>query len=1101
VEIVGRSVPDVGTMVTRHRLISLLDSERPPLTVVCAAAGYGKTVLVAQIARLGETDRIVWVDLADVDACGEYFLLQVVNALNPVPESTCALAPTSAATHGLAEADCLMRLRESMKEFAGRRVLLVLDGATELRNLRVLENLAQALREYTSPGSRTLVTCRRMACSESLDPSLTWLVEDVDLRFTLEEVRSLISQVQPHVDARFDPAGILEMYHGHPAITRIALRHHAMPDGERHAKDLIWQVRRMVSSLRESEVAALYLAAVLREGRLEDLTHCAALSDLRANWVDISSAVPLFTVSRGFTGVTFMTHAALAEVVRETAEVAIDVDDRMSIRCVALEHLEQSGNYVSLARAMESFATADEISRYCSTAGAGILRYVGQDAVSRLLARVSPEAVAASASMLLLRAHILRTQGSLSDAAESAHLAREMAEANRDDTGKVDAALMLARLEFDRGEFVRSRAILNRIVGCPSFESSPEARCLCEAYLACAEAYSGNLPVAAARIEYVRELLVDVDPGSDEAVFAANCIAGVAADCGGDWASASIVLARTAFRSDVSPVQRVLVRSNYATSLLELCRIAEALPLLEDVVAECSRYGLASIGLAALCTYSEALYTLNRDEEAAVALRQSQKLAEETHDNYGMAVVGISAARSLRAIGLVDESLSIALRSEAILRERGDSARSACVSASIEVAASHLASGDVHLARVSLRRARSGVAQGAHGQSLRCDLIETAIEALSGEAPSSGRVGSHRVYIETGSANLTLVLYLRAFPQLLQILISALGVDFLPARVQQRIGEDDVSGSQDSEASLCRAGGCQLGDGRVPAAEAPGVSLPVRFGGHRLVGQDEIRSQSRDDVCRVRTFGRLEIETPEGPVQECHWRKRKARLLFLMLVSHDGQEVPRDVLMDYLWPTMDPQHALRNFYVTWSTLKRALAHGGPAADAQQYVVCVNGTCRITEAVRSDLTEFREEIRRARSSKSAGDYRGLVDSASRLIEIYAGEFLPSDSYEEWFQSNRSRTRGEFCDVMMAAARCAAELSEHDVALAFLRRASLADPWREDVYQITMQCQMSSGQRSGAIETYNVCRDRLVDDLGIDPCAETTRLFQAVLAMDG
>jgi len=85
-------------------------------------------------------------------------------------------------------------------------------------------------------------------------------------------------------------------------------------------------------------------------------------------------------------------------------------------------------------------------------------------------------------------------------------------------------------------------------------------------------------------------------------------------------------------------------------------------------------------------------------------------------------------------------------------------------------------------------------------------------------------------------------------------------------------------------------------------------------------------------------------------------------------------------------------------------------------------------------------------------------------------------------------------------MMVAARTAEAAGDPDEALVFLRPAGVADPWREDIYQAMMRCQMLSGQRSRAIETYIACRGRLVEDLGIDPSAETTRLYEAVLAME-
>jgi DNA-binding SARP family transcriptional activator len=45
-----------------------------------------------------------------------------------------------------------------------------------------------------------------------------------------------------------------------------------------------------------------------------------------------------------------------------------------------------------------------------------------------------------------------------------------------------------------------------------------------------------------------------------------------------------------------------------------------------------------------------------------------------------------------------------------------------------------------------------------------------------------------------------------------------------------------------------------------------------------------------------------------------------------------------------------------------------------------------------------------------------------------------------------------------------------------------------------------CRSDAGNGLAAIDTYMSCRSHLVDDLGIDPSSETTRLYTQVLAME-
>ena len=55
-------------------------------------------------------------------------------------------------------------------------------------------------------------------------------------------------------------------------------------------------------------------------------------------------------------------------------------------------------------------------------------------------------------------------------------------------------------------------------------------------------------------------------------------------------------------------------------------------------------------------------------------------------------------------------------------------------------------------------------------------------------------------------------------------------------------------------------------------------------------------------------------------------------------------------------------------------------------------------------------------------------------------------------------------------------------------------------REDVYVALMRAQIASLQRTAALQTYFACRRYLADDLGIDPSAETMRLYRSIIEVE-
>jgi DNA-binding SARP family transcriptional activator len=409
------------------------------------------------------------------------------------------------------------------------------------------------------------------------------------------------------------------------------------------------------------------------------------------------------------------------------------------------------------------------------------------------------------------------------------------------------------------------------------------------------------------------------------------------------------------------------------------------------------------------------------------------------------------------------------------------------VVAEIEVAASMLMLGDPWGARRVAQRASERLGNPPVGQTRLClDLVFAEADRIEGDLSEAlDRLRSHSDYIATGSANWRLAMYIRAFPGLLALLVSALEPDGIPLRCLKLVDSDTID-----EAMRLDACGVMPRQWDVVRARAEA--------GHPE--QRSVRSAQLSHACYARTFGGFEVISKGAPTPATLWRKRKVRLLFAMLVARRGQDLPRDTVLEWLWPEMDETCAKRNFYVTWSAMKKALAGGAAPETAAHLVRCAGGICGVTSDVRSDLDDFQDALDALREADAMNDRLGVVSAANALVSLYRGEFLPGDVYEDWFSDIRTQKRHEFSDAMVRAARFVERAGDESEALVYLRKGSIADPWREDIYQIMMRCQMRTGQRSTAIETYLSCRGRLVDDLGIDPSIETTELYQAVLAMD-
>lgn len=274
--------------------------------------------------------------------------------------------------------------------------------------------------------------------------------------------------------------------------------------------------------------------------------------------------------------------------------------------------------------------------------------------------------------------------------------------------------------------------------------------------------------------------------------------------------------------------------------------------------------------------------------------------------------------------------------------------------------------------------------------------------------------------------------------------------------------------------------------------------------GRRLLGDAGFAQLDRRNgkpICRVRLFGGLDVTVAERTVAEKDWKKRKARLLFAMLVVRQGRDLAREQLFDHLWPDLSETKARNNYYVIWSAMKGALMGERSRSTACPYVENTGGRCRIvTDAVRSDIDEFEEALQEARAAEAVSDASAALAAYARVSMVYRGDLLPGDVYDDWFSDLRERYRFEFVDAMVHASELLLSQDDPCEALAYARRALRVDTLREDLYQMALRCQIAAGQRSGAIDTFIQCRTRLSEELGLDPSGETMELYQEVLVME-
>jgi predicted ATPase/DNA-binding SARP family transcriptional activator len=236
----------------------------------------------------------------------------------------------------------------------------------------------------------------------------------------------------------------------------------------------------------------------------------------------------------------------------------------------------------------------------------------------------------------------------------------------------------------------------------------------------------------------------------------------------------------------------------------------------------------------------------------------------------------------------------------------------------------------------------------------------------------------------------------------------------------------------------------------------------------------------------ISLLGGFVVARDDSVVPSNAWRLRKGADLVKLLALAPGHRLHRDQVMDALWPDKDPAAASNNLYQALHAARNAL--GSKAGDG--WLDLRDGVLSLEPGpgLRIDVEDFEAAAARARASEP--------DSLPEALALYRGELLPDDRYEDWSVERRVGLAAMHHQLLVEWVAVLDAQGRLDEAVAGVRALLADDPDDENAYRDLMRLEARSGNRSGALRTFETLRGRLRADLDVEPSAETLELHRAI-----
>ena len=287
---------------------------------------------------------------------------------------------------------------------------------------------------------------------------------------------------------------------------------------------------------------------------------------------------------------------------------------------------------------------------------------------------------------------------------------------------------------------------------------------------------------------------------------------------------------------------------------------------------------------------------------------------------------------------------------------------------------------------------------------------------------------------------------------------------------------------------------------RLPAddtaiAKAPdGEELPTRS-----PAAEAAADAARPSV-DIRTLGGFEVRRGSGEhIADDQWGGNRPKLMLKAIVVNGCREIPKEILMDAIWPDSDTAAALGRFKVTLHRLRNILE---PHRDNRGRVSCIalkdNRVSLDSDRCRVDVNDFLAACDAMRQHKQADDDERCLAAGRRAAELYSGDFLPEEPYASWADMKRTALREQYTSVLMEMAALWERKNNLERAVRCCRRAIRTDPMDERAHQRLMTLLLGQGRRNEALKAYRDLERRLAEELDTVPDPETTRIYGNIAA---
>ena len=229
------------------------------------------------------------------------------------------------------------------------------------------------------------------------------------------------------------------------------------------------------------------------------------------------------------------------------------------------------------------------------------------------------------------------------------------------------------------------------------------------------------------------------------------------------------------------------------------------------------------------------------------------------------------------------------------------------------------------------------------------------------------------------------------------------------------------------------------------------------------------------------------------------WPSRKGKSMLAYLLYNRRHKNMKDVLMEKFWPDVEAESARNSLNVAMCGLRKLFKQIDPTTEYIQYKddgYFVNPEIDM----QLDIERFMRYLQQGQQLERSEGTGAALEDYERAIDIYKGDFLSDELYDDWSFPIRESVRESFLFILDRMSDFYCTVGDYARASTLCETILTKDGCREVIHRRLMHCYYHVGLRAKAIKQFHKCEEALKSDLDVIPSRQTLHLYEKIRKED-